>query len=32
MVKVRKDLTGQKFGSLTVVKQVEDYVSPGGYK
>lgn len=30
MVKVREDLTGQKFGRLTVVEQVEDYVSPGG--
>lgn len=30
MVKVREDLTGQKFGRLTVVEQVEDYVKPGG--
>ena len=27
MVKVRKDLTGMRFGRLTVVKRVEDYVS-----
>ncbi|MGL5078572.1 MAG: hypothetical protein ACRDBG_22465 [Waterburya sp.] len=27
-----KDLTGQKFGRLTVVKRVEDYVSPKGHK
>ena len=27
-----KDLTGQKFGKLTVIKRVEDYVSPKGYK
>lgn len=26
------DLTGQKFGRLTVVKRVEDYVSPSGQK
>ena len=30
MVKVRKDLTGMKFGRLTVKKQVEDYVTPKG--
>ena len=31
MVKVRKDLTGQVFGRLTVVKQSEnDYVKPDG--
>lgn len=30
MIKVRKDLTGQKFGRLTVVRQVEDYISPSG--
>ena len=28
MVKVKKDLTGQKFGRLTVIRQVEDYVNP----
>lgn len=28
MVKVKKDLTGQKFGRLTVIKQTEDYVNP----
>lgn len=26
-----KDLTGQRFGYLTVVKRAEDYVSPKGY-
>lgn len=26
------DLTGQKFGRLTVVKRVENYVSPKGQK
>lgn len=26
-----KDLTGQRFGRLTVVKRAEDYVSPKGY-
>lgn len=30
MVKVKKDLTGQAFGRLTVLRQVEDYVSPQG--
>lgn len=30
MVKVKKDLTGQQFGMLTVLKQVEDYISPKG--
>ena len=30
IVKVKKDLSGQKFGRLTVVKQVEDYISPRG--
>ena len=28
MVKVRKDLTGQKFGRWTVIKQAEDYINP----
>lgn len=28
MVKVKNDLTGQKFGHLTVIKQVEPYVNP----
>lgn len=27
-----KDLTGKKFGRLTVIEQVEDYVSPSGHK
>lgn len=27
-----QDLTGMRFGYLTVVKRVEDYVSPKGYK
>lgn len=30
MVKVRKDLTGMKFGRLTVVEQSEDYIAPCG--
>lgn len=30
MVKIKKDLMGQKFGMLTVLRQVDDYVSPGG--
>lgn len=30
IVKVKKDLSGQKFGRLTVIKQVEDYISPRG--
>ena len=30
MVKVREDLTGKKFGRLTVIKQVEDYINPHG--
>lgn len=30
MVKVKKDLTGQTFGRLTVLKQAEDYVNPKG--
>lgn len=30
MVKVREDLTGRRFGRLVVIKQAEDYVTPGG--
>lgn len=30
MVKVKKDLTGKKFGRLTVIKQVEDHIEPSG--
>jgi hypothetical protein len=30
MVKVRKDLTGRVFGKLTVIKQVDDYITPKG--
>lgn len=30
MVKVKKDLTGQRFGRLTVVYQTDDYVKPNG--
>jgi hypothetical protein len=30
MVKVKKDLTGQTFGRLTVLYQIEDYITPGG--
>lgn len=32
MIKVKKDLTGKKFERLTVIKQVEDYVSPKGQR
>lgn len=32
MVTVKEDLVGQTFGRLTVIKQVEDYISPGGYR
>lgn len=28
--KPEKDLVGQKFGRLTVIEQVDDYVSPKG--
>ena len=30
MVKVRKDLTGQKFGRLKVLYQIDDYIKPNG--
>ena len=30
MVKVREDLTGQRFGKLIVLKQVEDKIKPNG--
>lgn len=30
MRKIRDDLTGQKFGKLTVIEQAEDYVVPSG--
>ena len=30
MIKVKKDLTGQIFGKLIVLQQVEDYVYPNG--
>ena len=30
MVKVKKDLTGQKFGKLLVIQQTEDYIAPSG--
>ena len=30
MVKVKKDLTGKKFGRLTVLYQTDDYVKPNG--
>lgn len=30
MVKVRKDLTGQRFGMLTVLFQTNDYINPQG--
>lgn len=32
MLKVRKDLTGKRFGRITVIQQVEDYVSPKGHR
>ena len=32
MVKVKKDLTGMKFGRLTVIKQTEDHIEPSGRK
>lgn len=30
MVQTKEDLTGKRFGMLTVIKQVEDYVAPRG--
>ena len=30
MIKIKKDLTGQTFGRLTVICQAEDYISPAG--
>lgn len=30
VVKVKEDLTSQRFGSLVVIRQVEDYVKPSG--
>lgn len=30
MVKVKEDLTGMKFGKLTVIKQVDDYIESNG--
>lgn len=32
MIKVKEDLTGAMFGKLKVLQQVEDYISPKGYK
>ena len=32
MVKVKIDLTNKKFGALTVISQVEDYVKKSGKK
>ena len=32
MMKVRNDLTGQKFGRLTVLYQADDYVFPSGQR
>lgn len=32
MIKVKEDLSGKKFGKLTVIKQVEDHVSPSGVR
>ena len=28
MVQVKQDLTGQKFGRLTVIEQSEDWITP----
>ena len=30
MVNVKKDLTKQKFGRLTVIEQTDDYINPKG--
>lgn len=30
MIKVKNDLSGQKFGRLTVIKQIDDYVESNG--
>ena len=30
MVKVRENLTGKKFGRLTVIEQTDDYITPRG--
>jgi hypothetical protein len=30
MVQVREDLTGRRFGLLTVIEQAEDYIEPNG--
>lgn len=30
IVKVKENLSGQKFGRLTVIKQVEDYIDISG--
>ena len=30
MVKVKEDLTGKKYGMLTVIKQTNDYIRPNG--
>ena len=30
MIKVKKNLVGQKFGKLIVIEQANDYVSPKG--
>lgn len=32
MVKVKRDLIGQKFGRLLVIKQADDYIQPNGTK
>jgi len=32
LVKVKEDLTGQRFGRLTVISQAEDYISPSGVR
>lgn len=30
MIRVKKDITGYKYGKLTVMEQVEDYINPKG--
>lgn len=32
MIKPKVDITGMRFGRLTVIKQVEDHVYPSGNK
>lgn len=32
MIKVHKDLTGKIFGRLIVIRQIDDYISPKGFR